>query len=103
MIEREHGRVPWRVAAGWLGLVGAGILIWLVMITWFPNQDGMLVRAAVSYMVFMVFAAAFLVRAELRHNKRFRLIDAGFCPDCGYDLRATPGRCTECGWRREVS
>ena len=56
-------------------------------------------RAAVVPYWFLVFTAAVLPALRLalavRHGRRRRRI--GLCPTCGYDLRATPGRCPECG------
>ena len=42
------------------------------------------------------FAAAFVVSEWLRRETR-RSRAPGFCRNCGYDLRASPARCPECG------
>ena len=66
-------------------------------------QEGIFIRTRwvstrhwVLALTFATFAAPWVVGALRRRRTRSR-IAANRCVACGYDLRASPGRCPECG------
>jgi hypothetical protein len=61
---------------------------------------GMRVSALVVWVGFTVaLSGAWSVadRAHERRVKKRQRREQGLCGECGYDVRATPGRCPECG------
>ena len=72
-----------RSAERWLGFGG----------TWSGKHFMLIVP--VWAIVLVSGAAAALSWRRTRQVRRAQRM--GLCPSCGYDLRATPGRCPECG------
>jgi hypothetical protein len=52
---------------------------------------------AIPLLPLAALATLLPIACVLSHLRRRRRITAHLCPDCGYDLRATPDRCPECG------
>jgi hypothetical protein len=75
---------------------------------WFPFPPVRFERSDPTYSYYTrdVFIAYWLlllptlplpVIAIVRHRRRRQRETSNLCPTCGYDLRATPDRCPECG------
>jgi len=58
-----------------------------------------LVSIPIQLLAFICFLPTGWRIATIGHRRRLRaaLIAGRKCPECGYDLRATPDRCPECG------
>jgi hypothetical protein len=80
------------------GFERANLGIYWWRLTWPPAvQTGVVV----AFPIWLVAGASafFLILLEISSAIRTRLIrrSKGVCAKCGYDLRATPDRCPECG------
>jgi hypothetical protein len=55
------------------------------------------VRLAIRFWILFLLSAILPCFRLLAHRRGEERLGASFCRSCGYDLRATPGRCPECG------
>ena len=90
-----------RFAVGVLPVYVVGLLL-LELSRYFLNR-GLTLRGRVAEVAAVVTMAAGIAALLFQHLRRLARSDrltAGFCPACGYDLRASPSRCPECGVER---
>ncbi len=66
----------------------------------FPGYQILSIRYWLIVMLLAIAPSCLLValiRKIVRKRLRHRRAKTGLCPQCGYDLRATPAQCPECG------
>ena|ERR1700722_2764708 len=68
-------------------------------IRWLPSilHHGINTAIVVPLWIGALICAAVPLAWAIRQVARRKVLKGGLCPACGYDLRATPERCPECG------
>jgi hypothetical protein len=62
-----------------------------------PSAPPLMRRITVPFWMVVAGTAVLPIRSAVRRRRSIRRSVLGICQSCGYDLRASPGRCPECG------
>ena len=69
----------------------------LTCLIWIAVHNGPSIRDYLLAPMLALVVGTPVAILSFRYRRTLRRIEAGACPSCGYDLRATPDRCPECG------
>jgi len=82
-------RGVWMFVTGVFGLIAMGLFV--------AYSDNETVRPGIAMAVPFAVIAGLSLLNVIRTSPSWNRFKPGYCQVCGYDLRATPDRCPECG------
>jgi hypothetical protein len=93
--DRSFSPRPW--LATWRAQHDSGRTVWGPAGTWSAAVNLPVIAPHWAFVMVTAVPAAVSLFAWRRDGRRRRHSVGGLCLACGYDLRATPDRCPECG------